>query len=926
MTSTVGKQEINAVKPTAYWAWRPKVKMINHVYKNTGSCVCKQFNYVDPTGRNKLSHVDEESSSSDFRCRRLFDFREFYQTGEDVNRKSMNGRNKLQREIKLQSGVHSLFLDGTSKQINMLVDKKYPLKKEILEKMINLKIEAEESDMASELIKFIKSQIAEHERILEQKYRISRAIYRIEVCTAVCAGAIYPDKVVSEPGYNKQGQKTTSREYTNYLLSAEDKGRGYDRGQEAKQKQVKIMGKEVNMAAGDSDEALVCCVENTVEDHIMDSGASFHATYCKQELERFKLRSGKVCLAYDMTLDIAGIRDVVLKTYFGTSLTLKDVRYIPGLKRRLISVGQLDEEGYHVGFGDQQWKDTKGSLVVARGNKGGSLYMVEQDWWFGKAEEAFFHNLIEDKETAENVIVILKMVPETPLEFGVAERLSQTFRAESMRLHAEAPHILWADSASTTYLIYRIPYVLIGLRIPEEEWRGKDTSLTHLKTRFIEPENLAKNDCIVAEHGLSSEITQSPGGSSDTSEGSENSGNFKDSGRSDEEYSKDGASSKEGGSETLQEDEMQTLINMLNMLSSYKFDSTMKASTLTSAPTIASSTSLRIKDGIVELKSYMIEGEPWVYGVGFVTIKLSGKLMDENIRSEVSYLIVYVDDIILTASSTSLLQQIISSLHSEFDMTDLKELTYFLGISEVLHSTGLFLSQRQYASQLLEHAHMANCNPSWTPVDTECKLSPEGVRVQDPTLYRSQYLTFTRQQRIKDGIVELKSDMIEGEPCVYGVGFVTIKLSGKWMAENIHKMLRDSIDTWAPRQQLEFKSTIVNSPSWDESNLMPMDGNGMSLPPDTDEHFRTVEEDAEVLIYVKHEGNMKPLIRGKSRTRKSRTRKSRDGCFGYPLEDLGALWHGLVGEKADWIVCVTPTQQQDYIETCFNVSKFYITT
>ncbi|GJX27000.1 hypothetical protein Tco_0233296 [Tanacetum coccineum] len=54
MTSTVGKQGINVVKPTSYWEWRPKVKMINHVYKNTGSCVCKQFNYVDPTGRNKV--------------------------------------------------------------------------------------------------------------------------------------------------------------------------------------------------------------------------------------------------------------------------------------------------------------------------------------------------------------------------------------------------------------------------------------------------------------------------------------------------------------------------------------------------------------------------------------------------------------------------------------------------------------------------------------------------------------------------------------------------------------------------------------------------------------------------------------------------------------------------------------------------------
>ncbi|GJU55877.1 ribonuclease H-like domain-containing protein [Tanacetum coccineum] len=56
------------------------------------------------------------------------------------------------------SGVHSLFLDGTSIQINMLVEKKYPLKKGNLGEMINLKIEAEEdSNMAIELIKFIKS-------------------------------------------------------------------------------------------------------------------------------------------------------------------------------------------------------------------------------------------------------------------------------------------------------------------------------------------------------------------------------------------------------------------------------------------------------------------------------------------------------------------------------------------------------------------------------------------------------------------------------------------------------------------------------------------------------------------------------------------------------------------------------------------------
>jgi hypothetical protein len=59
----------------------------------------------------------------------------------------------------------------------------------------------------------------------------------------------------------------------------------------------------------------------------------------------------------------------------------------------------------------------------------------------------------------------------------------------------------------------------------------------------------------------------------------------------------------------------------------------------------------------------------------------------------VAYLLIYVDDIILTASSTALLQQIIASLHKVFDMTDLGSLNYFLGITATRHSTSLFLSQ-----------------------------------------------------------------------------------------------------------------------------------------------------------------------------------------------------------------------------------------
>ncbi|GKC14702.1 ribonuclease H-like domain-containing protein [Tanacetum coccineum] len=120
-----------------------------------------------------------------------------------------------------------------------------------------------------------------------------------------------------------------------------------------------------------------------------------------------------------------------------------------------------------------------------------------------------------------------------------------------------------------------------------------------------------------------------------------------------------------------------------------------------------------------------------------------------NHGSQVAYLLIYVDDIILTASSPVLLQQIADSLHKEFDMTDLGTLNYFLGISAIRHPTGLFLSQKKYALQLFERAHMVNCNPSRTPVDTDSKLGPNGVPIQDPTLYHSlarglHYLTFTR--------------------------------------------------------------------------------------------------------------------------------------------------------------------------------------
>ncbi|GJY62274.1 ribonuclease H-like domain-containing protein [Tanacetum coccineum] len=72
---------------------------------------------------------------------------------------------------------------------------------------------------------------------------------------------------------------------------------------------------------------------------------------------------------------------------------------------------------------------------------------------------------------------------------------------------------------------------------------------------------------------------------------------------------------------------------------------------------------------------------------------LHGQLAETFIAVPEIDLLLYVDDIVLTASSTTLLQRIITVLHGEFAMTDLGSLNYFLGISVQWSSSGLFLSQ-----------------------------------------------------------------------------------------------------------------------------------------------------------------------------------------------------------------------------------------
>ena len=116
----------------------------------------------------------------------------------------------------------------------------------------------------------------------------------------------------------------------------------------------------------------------------------------------------------------------------------------------------------------------------------------------------------------------------------------------------------------------------------------------------------------------------------------------------------------------------------------------------------------------------------------------------------VVFLLVYVDDIIITGNDNGLITKLQNMLHSTFQMKDLGHLTYFLGLEVNSRDHGLFLNQHKYIHDLIELAGLKDATAVDTPMEVNVKYRrDEGELLPDPFLYRQLvgsliYLTITR--------------------------------------------------------------------------------------------------------------------------------------------------------------------------------------
>jgi histone deacetylase 1/2 len=116
------------------------------------------------------------------------------------------------------------------------------------------------------------------------------------------------------------------------------------------------------------------------------------------------------------------------------------------------------------------------------------------------------------------------------------------------------------------------------------------------------------------------------------------------------------------------------------------------------------------------------------------------------------YMLIYVNDNIVTSSSSEAVAALLSDLKKNFAHKDLGDLHYYLSIEVTKVKNGLLLSQSKYAQDILARVGMSSCKPSTTPLSATEKLSKIDGQVlgpKDNTKYRSivgalQYLTLIR--------------------------------------------------------------------------------------------------------------------------------------------------------------------------------------
>lgn len=139
----------------------------------------------------------------------------------------------------------------------------------------------------------------------------------------------------------------------------------------------------------------------------------------------------------------------------------------------------------------------------------------------------------------------------------------------------------------------------------------------------------------------------------------------------------------------------------------------------------------------------------FLISTGFSALKTDVTLFYYTTNDSRVFLLVYVDDIIMTGNDSALIDTLLSSLSRTFKIRDLGTLNFFLGIETLPTQDGFVLSQQRYMKDILVRAGMIDCKALSTPASITQAVTPATDPYDNPTQCRRivgalQYSTITR--------------------------------------------------------------------------------------------------------------------------------------------------------------------------------------
>ncbi|XP_016199246.1 uncharacterized protein LOC107640214 [Arachis ipaensis] len=135
---------------------------------------------------------------------------------------------------------------------------------------------------------------------------------------------------------------------------------------------------------------------------------------------------------------------------------------------------------------------------------------------------------------------------------------------------------------------------------------------------------------------------------------------------------------------------------------------------------------------------------------GFTQCKSDYSLFSTGSGDSETFLLVYVDDIIIAGANLDMMTKVQLKLQSIFKLKILGDLKFFLGLELAKSSQGISLTQRKYTLSLLDDTNLLDCKPATVPMDANLKLrAKEDDLIPDASAYRRligrlMYLTISR--------------------------------------------------------------------------------------------------------------------------------------------------------------------------------------